>query len=239
METLEALKARHAKEAARREAELHVAGLAPIVPDYIGLSGKRPAWIVYRGRTLTQALELAAAFADCVPLYEHRKTFCQLVPDGCADDGAEVKGGPFACYLDVSQGKGFGPSAKLTFYAGLADPVTAPQKRLVRVSIEIAGPDYLGHFSALSASRVPVATNQRGEVTEWRVGPNAALAGLSDGRVQWATGERGTAAAHISYMFAADTEESGPWSDNSHAIGQLRNLRDEFQPASHRRGNSL
>lgn len=50
METLESLKAKQAKETARLEAELHLAGLAPLVPDYIGLSRKGPAWIVYRGR---------------------------------------------------------------------------------------------------------------------------------------------------------------------------------------------
>lgn len=231
MKTLADLEAEHVAARAKLEAELELARLAPIAPDYTAPGkGRRPGWIVYRKRSLTQALELAAAFADCVPLYRYKGTFTELVPDGCADPKAEEAAGPFACYLDVSHSGGdFGPSAKLSFFAGLPDPALPGQLRLVKVGIDIEGPDYIGGFSALASSRQPVAWGRRGEVTEWRIGPSNALAGLADSYVQWAAGDK--KASHFSYLFGADHAEAGPWQDNTHAIGQLRNLRDEFQPA--------
>ena len=231
MKTLETLKSEQAAAIAKLEAEHALAALAPAVPDYTAPGkGRRPGWIVYRKRSLSQALELAALFSEVLPIYKHRGTFLELVPDGCADPKAEEIGGPFACYLDVNQGKGYGPSAQLTFFAAVADPALEPQRRLVKVSIDIDGPDYIGGFSALGSSRVPVKTNNRGDVTEWRVGPNGALAGLSDSYVMWGTGSKDD--SRFSYLFCADTEAAGPWQDNAHAIGQLVNLRDEFQPAA-------
>lgn len=231
MKSIADLNAEHAAAVAKLEAEHALASLMPAAPDSVQLGkGRRPSWIVYRKRSLSAALELMQLF-HCVPLYRFKGTFTELTPDGCADEKAEEVGGPFACSLDVSHSGGeFGPSATLFFYAGVADPALAPQSRLVRIVIDIDGPDYIGGFSALSASRQPVAWDRRGNVTEWRVGPCAALAGLADSYVQWGGGGKND--WRFSYLFCADQEAAAPMADNSHALGQLRNLRDEFQPAA-------
>jgi hypothetical protein len=231
MKSIADLNADHAAAVAKLEAEHALASLMPAAPDSVQLSkGRRPSWIVYRKRSLSAALELAALF-HCVPLYRFKGTFTELTPDGCADEKSEEIGGPFACVLDVSHSGGqFGPSAQLYFYAGVADPALAPQSRLVRVVIDIDGPDYIGGFSAFAASRQPVKWDRVGNVSEWRIGPNGALNGFADSYVQWAAGDKKS--SHHSYLFCADQEAAAPMAEQTHAMGQLRNLRDEFQPAA-------
>jgi hypothetical protein len=221
-----------AKALAKLEAEHALAALAPTPPDSVQLSpkGRRPAWIVYRKKSLTAALDIMALF-HCVPFYRFKGTFTELTPDGTQDERSEEVGGPFAVAFDVNQGEGYGPSAQLYFYAGIADPALAPQSRLVRVVIDIDGPDYIGGFSALAAGRQPIMGGRFGnEVIGYRFSANQALNGLADSFVHWGGGDKKD--ARFTYLFMADQEEAAPMTDETHALGQLRNLRDEFQPAA-------
>jgi hypothetical protein len=231
MKSIAELNAEHSAAIAKLEAEHALASLMPAAPDSVQLGkGRRPSWIVYRKRSLSAALELMELF-HCVPLYRYKGTFTELTPDGCADERSEETGGPFAFALDVNQGAGYGPSVQIYFYAGVSDPALAPQSRLVRVVIDIDGPDYIGAFSALGASFIPVAwTPRRNEPSEWRVGPCAALSGLADSYVQWASGSK--KACRFTYLFCADQAEAMTMTANVHALDQLCNLRDEFQPAA-------
>lgn len=232
MKTLDELEAEQAKARAKLEGELRLSRLPAVCPDFVLLSWSkrsRPDWIVYRGRTLPEALALASTFAEVVPCYTHRGTFCEIAPDGCADPESEIADGPFAAYMRVEQGGTFGPRVKLSWFAALHDPELAPQKRLVRVTVEIEGPDYIGGFSALAASIRPI-TERRGHrevVTGYQRTPNQLLASLSDSRIAW--GANDGKSLDFSYHFQADTEESGPWEDNEHAIAQLRNLIDSLE----------
>lgn len=222
MKTLEEMKAEQAKALAKLEAEHALAALAPVPPDSVQLSPKstRPPWIVYRKKPLSAALAILAAYT-VAPFNRYRGTFTQLTPPGTCEDGEEV-GGPFAVALDVSQGEGFGPSATLYFFAPVGDG-------LARIVIDIDGPDYIGGFSALAAGRQPIMGGRFGnEVIGYTFTANQALNGLADSFVHWGGGSKKD--AHFTYLFQADSEEPAPAEEMTHALGQLRNLRDEFQP---------
>lgn len=223
MESIDALKAKHAATLAKLESELAIAAALPLTPDAVQFYAKRPSWISYRDRTLTQALDVIRAF-QIVPFYEFRGTFCQLVPQGQEDSKAQERGGPYAIALNVSSGERFGPSAKLFFYS------TLPNGDSIRVNIELAGPGYIGSFDRLAGSRKPVAYDKRGNVTQWLIGPNHIGLGHSDSYVQWSTGDDKT--GQHSYLFCADTESPAMGGDMTHAIGQLVNMRDELQPTT-------
>lgn len=231
MKSIEQLNAEHAAAMVKLADEHALAAIMPAVPDTVLLrKGRHPSWAIYRKRTLSQAIELAALF-HCVPLYQHKGTFTELTPDGCGDPKANIVAGPFACVLDVNQGGGFGPSVQIYFYAGIDDPAVAPQKRLVRVVIDIEGPGYIGGFPALAATRRPIMGGPRGNmVIGHEFSANNALNGYADSYVRWGTGDNTT--ARFSYLFCADDESALSFTEQTHALGQLRNLRDEFQPAA-------
>jgi hypothetical protein len=233
MKSIADLQAEHAAAMEKAEAELAIAALAPVTPDSVQLPFKsfrgkgysRPPLIVFRKASLSRALEIIAGFPVIVPFYKFRGTFLQTVPQGEQDEKSEEQGGPFAFRLDVSQGDGFGPSAKLEFFSRLTDG------RLVSVWIDIDGPDYIGGFSALGAGRRPIYGGRGGqEIVGYDFSGNAALNGYSDSLIKWGTGDK--KAAHFAYLFQADQEEEAAPADQTHALGQLVNLRDEFQPAA-------
>lgn len=222
MKTVEQLREEQAKEIAKLEAEHATARLCPLVPDAVQMTrtAKDMPWISYRKRSLSGALDIIAAYT-VVPCYKFRKTFLQIVPRGRADDDSEEKEGPFAIVMTVNQGKGYGPNLELYFFGLLDDGSTA------RINVGIEGPDYIGGFSALGATRTPIAWNYRNHPTEWRIGPGR-LAGFADSLVQWSTGSPND--TRFSYLLCADDELRRPGPEMSHAMGQLRNIRDEFQP---------
>lgn len=220
MKSIAEFEAEQNRKRAQLEAEHAIAAALPVIPDSVQANHTRPAWAVYRQRTLTQALDVIAAF-QIVPLWRYRGTFLELVPAGAEKPESIEESGPYAFALDVCSGESFGPTASLFFYSEL------PSGESVRIVINIEGPGYIGGFEALRSSRQPVAWDRRGAVTEWRVGPNAKMNGYSDSYVQWASGKKD---ARHTYLFSADTEDSAMGGDMTHACGQLVNMRDELQP---------
>jgi len=173
MKTLQDLEAEQAAERAKLAAQLEFAAAMPLVPDYIGtINGKRAPHVSYRRRTMTQALELLGSF-QVVPMYRFKDSCLQICPEGEQAATANEESGPYAIGLRVATVEGK-TSADLFFYAVLSDG------RLVHVGIDIEGPDYIGGFQKFAGSRQPVARGKRGEVTEWRGGPNGTRCGMAD-----------------------------------------------------------
>lgn len=221
MKTLDQLNADHAAAVAKLEAEHAIAKLCPTAPDYIGLSRKRAPYVVYRKWSLSEALDVLDFFR-IVPFWKYRGTFVELVPEGMNDGGTE-EAGPFALMLTVVTNDGGAPSADLKFFAPLADGTIA------QIGIDIEGPGYIGAFQAFAPSETPVKVyHGNRSVIEWRIGPNGTLAGMADSYVQYATGDKKS--SRFCYLFAADEMETLPAAEMTHALGMLRNLRDEFQP---------
>lgn len=221
---LQQMQARHEAERARLEAELAIAAAMPFTPDSCQATAKGAPWASYRDRTMPEALALFRAFT-VMPVYYYSGTFGHIVPESLApadDKRAEIKGGPFAAWLRVSQGEGFGPGATLIFYAQVNG---APY----RVNIGIKGPDYIGGCSAFGARMVEQRDGRR-RVISRTYQANATLNGLADRAISWGGGGSMQTGADFTYLICADDDEIMPGADHSHASGQLQNIADALEP---------
>jgi hypothetical protein len=216
--------ARHDAERARLESELAIAAAMPIAPDSCMATKTGAPWVTYRGRTMPEALALFRAF-EILPAFYYSGTFGHIVPERLApadDKRAEVKGGPFAAWVRVNQGEGFGPTATLIFYAEVNG---APY----RVNVGIKGPDYIGGCSKFGAT-LQVERDGRGRVISRTYRANSILNGLSDRAIAWGGGGQMQTGADFTYLICADDDETMTGAEHAHACGQIQNMADALEP---------
>jgi hypothetical protein len=220
MQTIEQLKAAQAAQIEALEKQLAYSEAAPITPDGVML-GKLAPWLIYRKRTLSQALDIFRAYT-VEPMHLAKSACTEIAPaDLYHGKNMQVKSGPYAMAITVDKGEGFGPSVKIKFYGMLGDTVA-------QVGIDIEGPDYIGVFHALTPSFNEIRNARTGRVESRSFNRNCLLASLTDDVVSWSTGDFGQVkkSASHTYLLCAETESRTPGAENLHACGQFQNLID-------------
>ena len=224
MKTLENLKKEHAAAVARLEAEHAIAAACPLPPDSVMHFGKRAPWVTFKRTTLAEVLEVMRAFT-ITPAEVFRYGSTSICPESELSardrERAISDSGQFACWIDVDQGEGYGPSAKLSFFARLASGA------LVRIFVEF-GAGYIGSCPALGAARHVRRDPRTDRLIESRFEPNLEARSASDKFIKWGTGTVGPikTAAHFSYLFCSDTQDEAPGAECSHALAQLEILAE-------------
>lgn len=221
MKTLAALDAAHAAAREKLAAELDTAARAVVPPHRAQkTAGGLPTWLHYKAPTLADALAIMAA-APVVPAYAYKSTFTRIQPESLADDkSGEAVAGPFAASLDVSQGEGFGPGAKLRFFVMAGE-------ELCEAHVSIEGPGYGppchwqwgATFTRDSRGMSKRLDGNGDRYVRGTYFPNTALAAMSDHRIKWHGGDAG---AHFQYFWQADTVDGGA----DHASEQLRTIAE-------------
>jgi hypothetical protein len=225
MKSLEDLKAQHAREIEALHQKHDIAAALPVPPHQITMQSGRVNWVNYKVQTLSQAVDIFRAF-DVIPA-DVWKSGCTLItPESLMGDreratyGEHHDSGPWACWVDVRHGEGFGPDAQLVFYAQVS---TGP----VRVGVSF-GTGYIGMCHALAAvpKETRAAWTDRLLTRIFNTNPEAS--GASDKVIAWASGDYGPIkkSAHHSYLFCADTSDTAPGVKMSHALAQLAILAD-------------
>ena len=219
MQTIEQLKQAQTAQLESLQKQIDIAEAAPVTPDSVIL-GKLAPWVIYRERTLAQALDLFRAYT-VVPMYLAKNTCTEIAPEDCYHGkNMTIQRGPFALAMTVDKGEGYGPTVKIKFYGMVGDTVA-------QIGVDVEGPDYIGAFSALA----PSVTEQRdrgGRITSRTFNRNTLAASLFDDCVSWSSGDFGAikkSASHT-YLLCADDGRTAPGGDSSHACGQLQNLID-------------
>ncbi len=223
MKDLETLKAEHAKQVARLQAELDIAAQMPFAPDSVQLSGAadRAPWVTYRKRQFSDAIELFKGF-HVIPVYVQKGTFTEICPNGMARADSHIERGPFAIWMTVDHNAAgsYGPLATLHFFARV-------NGKPYRVNIDIEGPGYIGACHVFAPA--PIEERDRnGRLIARSYGGNQALNGLADYSINWSYGGGGRIAegSRRDYLICADDEAEAPGADHSHACGQLANIAD-------------
>jgi hypothetical protein len=227
MKSLDELKAQHAREIEALHQKHAIAAALPVPSDRITMQSGRTHWVNYKVQTLTEALDIFRAF-NVVPA-DVWKAGCTVITPECVMGDRERAtyahhhdSGPWACWIDVQHGEGFGPNAELVFYAQLSTGVA-------RIGVSF-GTGYIGMCPALSA--VPQETRGYGNQLQARTfKPNPEANGASDKFINWASGDYGPIkkSAHHSYLFCADTSDTAPGAEMSHALAQLAILADRVK----------
>jgi hypothetical protein len=220
MQTMAELIAKQEAERAKLEKQHAIALLCPVPPKSVQLtSGGLATWISYETESLVDALALAERLGDVLPFWQYKGTFTRFQPEGLATEkSGEQVAGPFAFSLDVSQGDGFGPSAKLKAFYRLSSG------EIVQAHIDLRpagyGPAAWHNFRASPVYRSSGWGNRETRIIDdWRA--NNSLSAMSDKLTKWGTGDKKS--AHFEYHFAADYEEGG----QSHALAQLWSVAEE------------
>jgi len=223
MKTIEQLKAEQEKQLAELEYRLAIAKQCPVTPDrVIKVSTGEAAWVTYKVKGIRGALEILRQFDPVVPFSEARDGCLYLQPEELMKEGLKEKAeGFYAVRLDVDQGEGFGPSAKLSFYARI--PEAHGGGVLVRVQCDIEGPGYIGMYHGLGA-QLDIIRDHGGRIIDHKWSRNPDAGAIADKVIKWGSGS--DTSARFSYLFCADQAEDWPGKDQSHAMGQLVNLAD-------------
>lgn len=219
MKTIEQLQAEHAAAIDTAQKQLAIASAAPVTPDNVML-GKLAPWVIYRKRTLAQALDLFRAYT-VVPMYMAKNSSTEIAPEGCYHGrNMTIQRGPFALAMTVDKGDGYGPSVKFKFYGMVGDTVA-------QIGVDIEGPDYIGMFNAL-APELSETRDRNGRIIARQFQSNTLARSLFDHVVTWSSGDVGPikkSASH-SYLLQSDDDRTAPGGESSHACGQLQNLID-------------
>src|SRR5574337_202605 len=218
MESFDELRARHARELDALNRRHAIANACPIPPGMVTSETARAPWVSYTVPTLADACNIMRAFT-VIPSELWRSGCTMVAPESTMSERdksryGEPTSGPWACWIDVSSGEGFGPSARLVFYAELP---TGP----VRVNVDF-GRGYIGTCPPL-APVWQISRGASGKIYAKSARPNPELHSASDDYVNWSSGDLGPIkeSARHSYLFCADQYETMPGAKESHALAQL------------------
>lgn len=225
MESIEELKARHAKEMQRLESEQALAALAPIPPRRAMLvSTGEKAWLTYEAADLWAALDIMAKF-EPLAFYKFKGTYTRFEPEAQNDkrtrDKGEETGGPFVALIDVNHGEGFGPCVCLAFFAYLGADICK-----IKVDLRPEGYrpaswwQYGPRFQADSSGRGRRLDGNRYVQGDWRA--NEKLYGMTDSCVTWGSGS--PESTHYTFAIMADNEGAGGLAEWQEARLRLENL---------------
>lgn len=213
MQTLEEMKAKHAAELAKLEAEHALAALAPIPPKRVQITSvKLGDWLTYDCASLWDALDIMSKFHP-IPFYEFKGTFTRYVPPALniGRDAGEEKSGPYVARISTSQGEGFGPTVDLCFFVMLGETICEVHCKLRDKWCDQFG-QYRAPFHAHSGGRSRMLAGNRYIAGDFRANPK--LSGMMDKTTHWGSGSQ--EAASFSYAISADSVEGdGPceWRD--------------------------
>lgn len=232
MESIEALKAKQARELADLKAKHAFAALLPVKPFHVDLNTSHVPYAIIAVEGLGEALEALKAFT-IVPFTEYRNGTelhlkpMALIPGIDKDKHCDQ----FAASLisDTSFCGEGGPrtTIKVCFFARIPGAYQAGQ--IVRIALDVSEPrgqDWRHNNRYLGAT-CEYTSNARSQVKRGSIRPNAALNGYGDSFHAWSV--PGDQALH-EFLFSADfadQDASGP-KQLSHLYGQLQNMADEF-----------
>ena len=200
METIEQLKAKHAKELEQAE-QLHaIAAQLPAAPDRLSHAYRGHYWATYKTPTTAQVVALIRQFAPLiVPVAEVRDGCLYQVPADLLPARAaakyETEGQDFAFGLDTRQGRGYGVTVQFWFYCRV------PSGVIVKVICDL--PD--NHRA--SARLTPPDYDRRGQpMTQGSASPNPILRGIFHDHTSWGANTRGED-AHYTFKLFDDAPE--------------------------------
>lgn len=211
METIEQLKAKHAKELAQAEQVQSIAAQLPAAPDRLMPAYRGHYWATYKTPTTAQVAALIRQFAPLiVPVAEVRDGCLYQVPVDLLPARAatkyETEGQDFAFGLDTRQGRGYGVTVNFWFYCRV------PSGVIVKIICEL--PD---NYRA-SAMLTPPEYDRRGEpITQGSASPNRILRGIFHDHTSWSANTRGEDAHYTFKLFddAPDYRETCEILENS------------------------
>lgn len=229
LKSIEALKAKHARELADLELQHAVATLLPLAPSFVHFSqdGETTARIQVEG--LGGALEALKLFT-VVPFTEYRNgpnllfKPMALIPgidkeEHCDDWAASL-------ITDTSFSSN-STEVKVKFFSRIDDGSRGGQ--IIEILLEVSEPkgaDYRHNFKKMGA-RCEWSDAGRLQIKHGSIRPNSALYGYGDKFQAWSV--PGSRALH-EYLFKADyadQDASGP-KELSHLFGMFQNMADEF-----------
>jgi hypothetical protein len=230
MKTIEELKQEHAKELEKVQREHEIAQGLPIPPDHVMLTGRAP-WVTYKVKTLRGAAEIFEVFArrGAIRNMEHAKgTFTHLCPASERGRDQVVHRGDFCGALEVTQGEGYGPNVRLTFYAethnGLCKISVQLEERLPKFGAHVEVERYKGATArGRDSQRIVKQSFHRNDI----------LNGYANGYISYASGDSGPIkkSALFVYMWVAD--DGAECTVFDHFLESLENLAAELeQPAA-------
>lgn len=229
LQSIEALKAKQARELAELEAQHAVAHFLPLAPSFVYLpqGGEIQARIPVEG--LGGALEALKLFT-VVPFAEYRNGTTLLFKPMALIPGIDKDKhcDQFAASLITDTSfSGASTEVKVKFFSRIDDG--SKGGRIIEILLEVGEPkgaDYRHNFKKMGA-RCEWTDNGRLKVKQGTIRPNAALYGYGDRFQAW--GVPSGRALH-EYLFAADYADQdarGP-KELSHLFGQFQNMADEF-----------
>lgn len=222
MKTIEQLQAEQSKAIRKLQAEHNLAALMPLPPSTVmadTLTGS--PWVSYKVEGIRGALEVLKAFT-VVPFSEYRDGCCSLKPMELIPEAKrDTNCAQWALSLDVSthffSRCGAGTNVKVVFFARI------PTAGLVRITLDITGPGYIGSFNQLGAT----CQIRKNQVVRGSVQANRALDGATTRYIKWASG--GDDWASFSYLVPAEyADMDQPAETLKEALNCLLNLSDEF-----------
>jgi hypothetical protein len=168
-ERMAELERRQAEQRADLEAEARIASVLPVEPYMVHFASKAEPWIIYKAKTITDALPILEAFSPVAGY---------AVDDGCLYVGPQRRErgkarweAPELVEVTVERGRGFGGQ-----YLALWTPVG---EKVARIKIEVEQWSYKAspscHVSYDRDGYVRDATHTLPELGEWK-------------RVKWSSG---------------------------------------------------
>lgn len=232
MQSIDDLKAKQAQELAKLEAEHKFAALLPFEPSYIALScATGTPRVSFKVEGLGGALEALKAFT-VVPFTEYRNGGLHLKPVAlCEGADPDRHSDQWAVSLvaetDFLSHLGYPlTTVKLKFFARV--PGVIETNGIVRVTLDIQGPDHIGGFNALAATCAFTGKGSGRHIERNSKAPNLALNGYCDRVISY--GGMGDNRAYYVYLIHSDyaDQDCSGSKELSHLYGQLQNMADEF-----------
>lgn len=218
MKTQEQLKAEYDKAALILADELEVAEQLPSLPDRVMRTCRSTGnfWCTYKVKGVRGALEVIRNFNNnyypVVITYQANDGCTYRLPIELMEERQQGMAKVLCAYmLTVTQGEGFGPDAKISFFTRLEDD------RVVKIICDIEGPNYIGKYSLMSAD-IKTRHGKPGYqacAKYYEINRNYTLSALSNGRyAKFGSGSEG--AANYSYYF--------------HNVEAVEKVADKFEP---------
>lgn len=212
MKTIEQLQAEHAKQLEALQKQHEIADSLPLRPDNVMFSGRLWPWVSYKVTSLEAAINIfktyQAANAIILPM-SYAVNGCAIIApieEFPSYAGHEKEIG-YCIKIEVSQGKGFGPCCKLSFYVGIAG-------YRLRIVCDIPDNYRLGaDFTYSGAPRKVIAKR-----------PNQLLFAHADKVISFASGSNpGEPGANYVYCFVGDYLDCSECSNAIAAIETIHN----------------
>ena len=175
----------------------------------------------YKTSGILEALKIFKDFKTIVPMYCGKDTFTTIAPyDTLSEEKQYNCHGPYCFMVRVHQGKEFGPSAELSFFAQI------DSDKLLSVNCGL-NKDRIGEYNAMTANFTMRSKGNKLTTVVINRSPNTILnAGCSHCLIYGP--HEGKKQADYRYLFSAEYDDNIPGSEHVESILSLTNIAETF-----------